>query len=157
MEIIINGQLKITLPDGFHVLDEEELKRFFIDDHAEKWAAQDKNAHVLVAVYWRKLNFFTNLLADERSILKGAQAKIQKGLAAADYKRGEYYDDVICGKKACSFDYSYVMEGIAHSAKATVVKGKNNCYVVYYFTHTDKKAENESLREKLAGSLTFVG
>ena len=44
MEEIINGQLKITLPDGFHVFDEEELKKFFIDDHPQKWAAQDKNA-----------------------------------------------------------------------------------------------------------------
>ncbi len=156
MEIIINGQLKITLPDGFHVFDEEELKKFFIDDHPQKWAAQDKNAHVLVAVYWRKLNFLANLLADERSVLKGAQAKIKKGLAAAGYKRGEIYDDVVCGKKACSCDYSYAMEGILHFAKSTVVKHKDGCFVVYYFTHADKKAENESLREKIAGSLCFV-
>ena len=64
MTEIINNEISIGIPDGFHVMSEEELTKVYVTKDPKRWGIWDNDRHVIISVLWQDLDAFTAMLAD---------------------------------------------------------------------------------------------
>ena len=150
---IINGDLKIEVPEGYRVLSKEEMKAMYLDDNPDRWAMRNEAMHHTVAVLYHKSNPFLAMLADVKSIAESTQLKLSRGLAPYQYERGEFFPASLCGQKAYGFTYRYVNHEVLTDGKVIVFKHGNICYTVYEYSADGYTDANRPVFESVCSSM----
>ena len=53
-ESIINGEMKVRVPDGFEIMDAETLKEAYMDDNPDRWGIRDRERHMIISVFYHR-------------------------------------------------------------------------------------------------------
>ena len=137
--------LKLSFPESFGVMDREELKTAYQNEHPDRWGIWDKEQHLMVTVIWHESPaLLIWLFGDVKSVAKSTEFKVRHSLKGRSYSFEGYYDTSVCGKKARGFRYRYNMEGIEQIGEMVVWIQKNCCYTFCYYART----ENEEICHK---------
>ena len=99
----INNELRCSFADGFHVMDESELKRFFASID-KRWGIYDENRHMIISVSWTKPGL-QNLMTNPKSVLNGTDAAMKQRLK--EYKNTGSYELTIKEEKADGIRFEY--------------------------------------------------
>ena len=72
----LNNELTITYPDGFHVMDQEELGKHQYFGEAPGWSISDPDRHIMISAAWKKTNGIVAKLLNTKDIARQMEAGI---------------------------------------------------------------------------------
>ena len=133
----VNDQLALSYPDGFHVMDREELKKLYLDDNPNRWGIWDQEKHIIITVFWHSSNALLAALAGAKDVAKSTEKKLHKGLGKYSYRRDGFFQTTLCGRETTGFRYTYQLGDVTLAAETIVLKEKTVCYTIYYYAREE--------------------
>lgn len=149
----INNELKLSYPDGFHEMDQEEMQRFFSASLYRR-GIYDEDRHILISVAWTKPGP-VNFLTDAKTILLRAELGMKRGLQ--DYIRMKEAQDEIAGKKArcISFTFTAQESEIAQGGEMAVFRAGNKFYAVTFVAREEGFDESLTVYREILKSFSL--
>lgn len=152
----INGQIEIMIPEGFHVMDAGELKQLYRDDNTDRFGIWDKDRHIIISVFWHESGKMLSMLADPKSVAKGDELKMRKGLKNSGYACTGFFEKELCGKKTYGYGCEYDIGEIRQIAEAVILKKDNICYKFYYYARKNGPDTDHELFESVLDSVKIL-
>lgn len=154
---VVNEEMRIPLPEGFHVMSDEERIALSKGQNAPAWVMSNEEKHLLFSVSWKAIPAIASMLLGPKDMVKNMKKRYGEAAADKGYTFGDIEKLTIGGEKAYGYPFSYTAEGIEMCGDSFVIKrGKQ-----YYFFHTyyreELKEESEKLLEEIYGSICFEG
>ena len=154
-DVLLNGCLKIPVPEGFRVLDREELRQMYLDDLPDRWGMRNEEEHIIVCVYWHKFNRLLKSIADPKEVCKADEKRISKVMKNNGYAFESYFDTEVAGIKACGFRYNYEVQGIPQVCEVTVLIRDNVTYTLYFYTRPECAEKARGIYGDIVGRISF--
>lgn len=133
---VVNGEISIDIPEGFRILDREELNVLYADGNPNRWGMTDDERHMVVSVFWHKNNPILTFLAGAKDACKATERKLSKALRDYGYFFEGFYRRVLCGKQAYGFRHRYTLKGEEYVSYVTLFMKGRVCYTVYCYVRT---------------------
>jgi len=153
----VNGELSISFPNGFSVMEINELHHAFSTNNPNMWGIRDKVNHAMLVVTWHepKPAGFLKKVFSVREQAERAE-KIQRKI----YKKGSYnfngfFETVIGGQEAHGYRYDYKNEDTPQSAETIVFRQGRYSYTLYYYTRRGIASKNRKAYENILESIAF--
>ena len=126
----INNELTVSYPDGFSVMNEIELKKFFTKT-INRWGIWNKDIHTIISFSKTTESTLLSFLTDEKSVAKGIENGFKRSLQ--NYKRNNTFTPTVCGKQSygISFTYTVTDSNTLQYGKLIVFKHNTCFYVVH--------------------------
>ena len=137
---MINDEIRIALPEEFHLMDPEEKKRIYaMSAVTPEWSVHDAERHMLFSASWKRMNIILAAMACSMDGAKGLEKRMRIALRDRNYRFGEYVKDELGEKKAYGFTFRYQgQEG--ELLNRTIMVRNGGC--IYYLT-SQIRAERE--------------
>ena len=152
-QALIHSQLSLSYPDGFREMDQEEMKRLYQDDNPDRWGIWDQERHIILTVLWHDSNVFLSALASAKDVAKSTEKQLKRGMKNHCYQFGGFFQTELSGQEAHGFRYSYHIGDIVQTAEALVLKRKNTCYTIYYYTREELDLVSRPVFERILRSI----
>ena len=152
-QAVIHGQLFLVYPDGFHVMDVEELNQAFLDDNPNRWGIWDRERHIIIAVFWHESSAILSALAGAKDVAKSTEKRLRKGLKRYGYESRGSFTTTLCGQETCGFRYAYRVGDVFQSAETVILKHGTCCYTIYYYAREEKDLVSYPVYEQVLRSL----
>lgn len=149
----INNEVTLVYPDGFEVMNEEELIRYF-STPADRWGVFNANDHILLSVSWKKAGF-KRALIDAESYMIEVESGMLRNLL--NYQRITDYKMKIGKQKAYGIRFEYRVKDMALVQVCDIVafKYKKKFYTVYYVTRKVNATANLPAFQEILKSITL--
>ena len=149
---IINNELEMEVPEGFHVMTDDETDRFF-GTHQNRWGVYDPDRHMMFSVGWTEKLGLKSLLVDAKSIISGYHRRLKGRLS--DYKKTDRFSPEILGQNGEEIDYEYRADGtdIYQCGKMLSVKVNKRCYIIDCIRRKEGPGECAELEKGMLDSL----
>ena len=145
----INEEMDIMCPDGFHVMDDQELYDAYDRETPGVWGIWDKEAHVMITVVYNKANAFVGTIASARDTAKSLEKGMKKAMKAYDYERKEFFTREVAGLTAQCFRYGYTRNDIRYEGDTTVIKHRHTFYMIYFYQRVENPDAHDVLNQVL--------
>lgn len=155
MQELVNGELTITLPEGFRAMTAEEMQKGFAGTMPNAVGFRDEANHVIAIVAWNETNRFLVKLASPKSLTKRAEMTLPRLYKDHDYHFDGRFTSKLAGIEAHGIRYGFTTQGIAHDAETVMIPKGKRCYSLYYYTRSECAAANVALHDKIFASLAF--
>ena len=140
----VNDLFSIEVPEGFHTMSEEELRKAYRDDNPNRWGMWDQERHVMVTVMWKEYSRLLMMLADVKAICRKNEQIAAKGYGNNGYECGGFFSVNVDGEKAEGYRFSYCVDGVVQSAETILFKlGKT----IFTVTCGGRRENQETDRE----------
>lgn len=152
MKQIINNEVELEVPEGFKVLNDEEIKNWLGKFSKDSFAMRNVDKHVAIVVSYKKTNFLNRnmpldkVLASGKSTLKTVKPTI---------KFLEEINTTIDGKQALGVIYSESIKGIDQKVDYLLVKHNDYHYSFNYLGRIETYDECHGAYEKVLKSIRF--
>ena len=135
--------MSILCPEGFHVMDKEELKTMnFLE--GEGVCLSDPERHMIVTLGVKQVNGFTSMMMNERDIAKNMETAIRRAQEPYGYKLVDHFKRKIGGKDALGFGYEYASQEVEMYGESYSLKdGK---VITYYHMYSRRGLKDENLQ-----------
>ena len=143
MELILNDELQLQYPDGFHILSDEERSKLNILEDGEWVGLSEPDLHILVTLACKKINGFASMMLNEQDLVRKMEKQVSKFMRPFAFRKREDKRCLIGGRKACGFGYEYTSQGIDMYAESYLIKKKNTIY--YFHFYSRKTLEKDCL------------
>lgn len=142
-EIILNNEFKLSVPDGFHVLSEEEKAGMRLLEEGPFVGLSNPDRHIMATIGWKKAPGFSSLLLSSKDLIKNTEKTVRKSMSPFGYRCRGFEKKQIAGNEADSFLYEYTAQQVDMLAETCVMKVDK---IIYYFNFYGRAAlEQESL------------
>ena len=85
-QMMINDEIRITLPMEFHQMDTEEKKRIYVlSDVIPDWSAYDEEMHMIFSASWKRMNSILAMKACSMDGAKGLEKRMRIALRDRNY------------------------------------------------------------------------
>ncbi|MCR4841457.1 MAG: hypothetical protein K5848_07960 [Lachnospiraceae bacterium] len=155
--MLINNELNVPCPAGFHVMDEKERSKYKMTGKGEYVGLSNPDIHMMITVGVKKLNAFIKLLLKPKDFAKGMRNCIVKGNKPYGIKAEELKDLTLAGAPAKGFSYTYTVRDIAMTGRAYAVFTDNTVYYVYQYVRTEFDEEFKDVFENFLKELKIEG
>ena len=151
-EAVINNKLKLSYPDGFHVMEEEELTRYF-GSAANRWGVFDPERNMIISVSWKKAGFF-GFMKDAETVLIDAEAHMKRSLV--NYQCTKAFKTKIGKRKGRGVHFEYRLDASArvHTGEMRVIKAGGAFYALRYIGRKPADEANLKLFEEVIESVS---
>jgi len=153
---IVNGEISITVPDGFHVLEVAELSKFYNDSNPDRWGMADNDRHMVVSIFWHKNNALVSAIAGPKDACKGTEKKLSKAMKNYGYVLEGFYQRAVCDLPGYGFRHRYKLRGEDYVSEITLFKKGRVCYTVYCYTRVENESANRPILSDVMDSLAFI-
>ena len=150
---LLNDELSVGIPFGFHVMDHGEEIRVFKEEAADRWAIWDTSRHIIVSVMWHVSNKFLVKFANTKDLVKRVEKQARKAYHANGYQAGEPYETQVCGEQASAISYEYEMQGVGQVSEVLVFKHGACCYTVYYYARKSAAKKSRKVFQEILDSM----
>lgn len=152
--ITVYDELILDMPEGFHVMNDEELTDYF--GNTEQWAIRDAERHIVISVVKTKPSLALSVLTDAKSVAKGVESNMRKRLI--EYVHDDDITTQIAGKKTSGYRFSFKAKDadIRQSGEILVFKNKKCFYVLQYYTWTELNSSNIGIWRELTDSACIM-
>ena len=92
---IINNELEISWPEGFHRMNEAELRKAFKDNNPNRWGIMDEERHMMITVLWNRTNMLSAMTVGPKTVAYSVEHKIKTSFDKSSYhfKSLKYLND----------------------------------------------------------------
>ena len=149
-EAVLNEELVINIPEGFHELGVAELESINHYGNVPDWCISDPDRHMILSISWKK-NGLAAMLLSSKDVAKKMETELKRLMAAYNFEtQGEVKEDV-GGLKADGFRYSYKAQSIDMAGETlSIKKGKMfyyiHCYMREELLHESRQVLKEILK-----------
>lgn len=158
--VILNNELTLQYPDGFHVLDEDEMSRIFPVNTPNRWAIMDLDRHLIICVQWQKSSAILARFSSTKDHAKRVVAKARAAYREKECEIGDPYQTSVCGQEAWGVSFSYEVDGVKQLGKVILFKRlskkTHTTYTVYYYTREESAEENEVILHDALSSVEVI-
>ena len=141
-ELVINNELTMDCPEGFHVLSEEERRSMKTLKEGEWTGMSDPDRHIIVSAGWEKPALITAVL-NAHDLADICEKRIRKALQPMGYKLESRHDRTVAGEKASGIRYGYTVQDTGMCADSYAFRhGK---YIYYFHFYYREALKEESL------------
>lgn len=152
----IHGGLTVGIPEGFHVMDDAELKLRFPDGIAERWAIRDEERHIVFTIIWHDApSGLLAKLVSTRSLAERVEKLTAKSLKHRGFRLAGRVDCELCGTEAKGFSCGYTVQDVSQSAEIIVLRNGLACYTLYCIMQSDCLDQARPAYEEILASLSF--
>lgn len=156
-KVMVNDSLEIAQPEGFRLMDKQELVHAYEIDYPLMWGMRDEERHVVLSVFWKVNNKLLAKLATPKLVADSRRNTLRRILKERDLHFDEEFTSEIAGLKARGMRYRYVNNGNQYTCEYVVVINDRTCYTIDYYSRSDHAEENRPLYEEILSSVAFVG
>ena len=158
MEMIpLSTQLKLPLPEGFHVLDEEEKSRLHFLEEGPCLCISDPERHILVAFGWKKAGGLAGLLLNTGDIAKNTEKTARRAMQNLGYRCLGFGKRQIAGTDADGFRYTYTAQDTEMLAESYAAKMDKEIFYFHFYARAAGEAESLSIWDALLQSVQRSG
>ena len=156
MTEIINNEISIGIPDGFHVMSEEELTKVYVTKDPKRWGIWDNDRHVIISVLWQDLNAFTAMLADIDAAAVRNEQLTKKGYEGHDYAMEGFHDADISGSHARGYSFTYRIQDISQRVDTLLFKAGRRIYSIYCIGRNENREQDHELFEEILKTVSIL-
>ncbi len=139
-QVVLNGRLKITYPDGFRELQYTEKAGMQFTAEPPQFCISDPERHMIVSAAYRVINGLSAALLRTEEIAAKAEEQIRSAMTPYGYRpEGTVSLDNMTG-----FRYSYTAENTAMSGETLIMKEGRTVYYIHCWYRT--ALQEESIR-----------
>lgn len=156
MEFIINKEMHLTCPEGFHVMTEEELDKLNFIAKGDCEVLSDPERRIMISVGWRSAKGISSLLLRPNDIIRNEAKTVAQANKNLNFRMGDYTESVVGGENANGFRYGYTTDEIDMAVETLVLKHNKKFYYIHFYSREDMMDENKPLWEKVLKDITFA-
>ena len=145
---VLNQELKVVIPDGFHEMDEAERGKLNLYREAPDWCISDPARHIVLSVAWKRQSL-ASLLLSSREIADKMEKSIRKPMEPYGYKLEAFLQESFHGTPADGFRYSYTAQGIGMTGESFSVKHGKTFYYIHSYVRSALLEESLSVLREL--------
>ena len=135
MEITVNNECRLELPQGFRVLTEEERNKLSFAKDGEGICLHDEQRHILISIGYKKVGLLS-FLVKPKDVVKTFEKSIAKAMKSFGYKLEEFKEKQVGNKCFEGFRYAYSTQGVDMAGESLI--GKSN--TTFYYMHVYVRA-----------------
>lgn len=143
MEILLNNEWKMTCPDGFVRLDENERRSLHFIAEGAGECLSDPERHMLVTLGWKKVSGLAVLLLSGRDLARQMEKRISAPMQPFGYRLDKWCERQLDGGLAVGFRYRYRAQETDMMGESYVLKSGKTLY--YFHLYARAALEEESL------------
>ena len=140
MEIMLNNALKLTCPQGFHVMTEEERSHLTFAENGPSDCLSDPERHMIITLSWRKVGGLLAALASMGDAARTMETRVAAAMKGFGYRLEGFVRHQVGGKTFHGFRYNYTAQGVEMRGESCI--GKNGGVV--YYLHFYARAASQS-------------
>lgn len=156
-EALINGGLSISYPDGFHVMDDAEQARIFLEEAPNRWGIWDTGRHIIIALMWNTSSGFLAKLSSPKSQAERVEARARKAYKAAGYRCLGFSETQVAGRDAHAVRFEYQVQGVQQVAEVAVFNDKATYYFVYGYLRKENAEVGDAVLDEVLASIRLAG
>lgn len=156
VKTLINNELYLSYPDGFHEMDAAELKKTFLDDNPKRWGIKDEKRHMLITVLWNNTNMLSAIVVGPQAVAYSAERKLKASLSKSNYKSSEIKPIKINHRNGYKFSYEYVLENVEQFGEVLVMQNVNRYYTIYTYALKQNNQAARVVIDAVTNSLSFT-
>ena len=145
--LIVNEELTMNVPEGFHIMTEEEMAQLKYFDKP-MWLITDPDRHMIFTVSWRKSGLAA-LLLKPKDIIKKMEPQLRKAMKPYDYGFQSYLQADMGGLPAEGFLYAYKSKKLDMCGAAFSVKKGKTFYYIYCYMREEFLGESRLVLEEI--------
>ena len=151
---VINGEIIFKYPDGFRLMDIEELKKYF-GTSENMSGIRSEEQHIIMSFGWNKVNILLSILAGQKSVLNGMEKRFRGSLKG--FKRKENIEVNICGVKAKGFAFEYIANDGDIEQIGNIVSFRLGkfLYIIQFAARKEDEQKAQNVFDKLIVSMTI--
>ena len=156
MTEIINQEISIGVPDGFHIMSQEELTKVYVTNDPNRWGIWDHDRHVIISILWQDLNAFTAMLADIDAAAVKNEQLTKKGYEGHDYVMEGFHDADISGSHARGYSFTYRIQDIIQHVDTLLFKANKRIYSINFIGRNENREQDHELFEEVLKTVSFL-
>ena len=156
--VVLSGGLRVTYPDGFVVMSEEDLLQVYRKTFPGMWGIWDRNLHAALTVHPNDGGGASKLfgkVVSTRDLAERAEKQARKSLKRKGYELGGFFETQIGGSEAQGFDYTYRAGDVVQMGKIVIARRDTLCYTIFSFERAEGNPEGHEAIEAILGSMAF--
>ena len=159
-EMVLNNELTLAYPDGFHELNEMESYQVFGMDTPDRWSIRDEARHAIISIQSNE-SHPSNLrkLVSTQELAQRAEKATSKAYKDAGYSCTPITTRELCGQESCGFEFEYAIDGTPQVGRIDVfthpIERGNCCYTIYLHSSKENADENKALYEAMLASMAL--
>ena len=154
-QTVLNQELKVTIPDGFHEMSEAEHGNLNLLKEAPDWCISDPDRHILLSVAWKKQSLASMLLSSG-DVAENMEKSLRKPMAAYGYKLEGFLEESLDGTTASGFRYSYTAQGIGMTGESFSVKKGKTFYYIHCYLRSEFLEESLPVLKEIFASWKWL-
>ena len=147
--------LTLPIPEGFHVMDEEEWSRMKLLADGEGAGLSDPERHIVVTLGWKQTGGFSAALLSAKDLAKNMEKQICKAMAALGCKSEGVKQRAIGGREAHGLRYGYTAQGTAMTGESWVIKEKKEILYLHGYMRTELLEASLPVWEEMLDGAAF--
>lgn len=155
-KVLIYNTISLCIPEGFHVMEREEIQERFRYNDPESWAMWKPDSHIIIAIHRKKLNPILGLIADKKTVRAKLELECKNAKAKNGYRQLEEYEKSIQGKQYLGFYYGYEASNIPHIGENLIIIRKNWYYVISCYYREENREQAHGIFDEALNSLSFL-
>ncbi len=152
-EYVLNDELKISFPEGFHEMDPEKRERLNFLEEGEGSCFTDPDRHILVSIGWKTINGFASMMLNAEDIAGNTEKAFARAMASSGYCFVEKRE-----KKAGTlpgFRYEYTAQEIGMTGESYVLKHGKTVYYLHVYVRTQLLKESIEVTDAILDSVSI--
>ena len=154
-EKVLNQELKIVIPDGFHEMSETERGNLNLYKESPDWSITDPDRHILLSVSWKKQALAAMLLS-AREIAVKMEKSLRKPMEPYGYRLEGFLKESFDGTAAEGFRYSYTAQGIGMTGESFSVKKGKTLYYIHCYLRSELLEESLPVLKEIFASWKWL-
>lgn len=153
--VLLNDELNLTYPEGFHVMSREELSGYNFYSEAPGWCINDADRHMIFSVSWKQVPGIFARMLKAKDIAKTMEGQMAQAMKAYEYRLDTFVSWTPGGKAAEGFRYEYKVQETDMTGVSLAVKVKNTFYYVHIYYRSALKEESLPVMEDILNSASW--
>ena len=150
--LVLNEKLTLAYPDGFRVLNEEELKQLTFLEKGPGYVIRDDDKHILISVAWKVEGLLESMFLSAHDLAKKNEENVQKAMKGFGYRAPDFPVRNIAGEDTEGFCYEYTAQDIDMYGESYTIKKDKVLYYLHFYTRSALKEENLKIWEEMLSS-----
>lgn len=153
---LLNNELNLSYPQGFHVMNQEELSTYNFYAAAPGWCINDPDRHIMISIAWKQVPGLFAKMLKVKDIAKSMEGQMAQVMKAYDYQTVGSVSRTSGGKEAEGFSYQYKVQDTEMSGISLSIKNKNTFYYIHMYYRTALKEESLPVLEQILDSASWT-
>ena len=146
---LVNGELELTLPEGFAVMSREEVQQAYKNSAEGSWGMADRERKINVFVIWQKPNPILAWLTDVKAMTKKNEKMTAEAYQDYGYKREDFFAKAFGRTLMQGYHFRYTLNGSERCVETLLFKKKGAIYNVTCVCGAEFVSERDGLMKEV--------